>query len=191
MWYTLKCPWVVHFGCPLTNYHVYLSDDRHYYSVPYRYRGSQVKLAYTQSVVEIFCKNRRIAFHKRDKRPGGYTTSADHMPSQHRFVSDWSPEPFINWARNTGEHVEHVVTHIMESREHPEQAYKVCMGILSLARKYDRQRLDKACKRAVSFDLYTYKGIKNILEKKLEDYQLESFEPMPSHPNIRGNEYYS
>jgi transposase len=173
------------------NYHVYLSDDRHYYSVPYRYRGSQVKLAYTQSVVEIFCKNRRIAFHKRDKRPGGYTTSADHMPSQHRFVSDWSPERFINWARNTGEHVEHVVTHIMESREHPEQAYKVCMGILSLARKYDRQRLDKACKRAVSFDLYTYKGIKNILEKKLEDYQLESFEPMPSHPNIRGNEYYS
>ena len=65
------------------------------------------------------------------------------------------------------------------------------MGILSLARKYDRQRLDKACKRAISFDLYTYKGIKNILEKKLEEYQLDRFEPMPLHPNIRGNQYYS
>ena len=71
--------------------------------------------------------------------------------------------------------MEVVVSHVLESRKHPEQAYKVCMGILSLARQYDRQRLDKACKRAISFELYTYKGIKNILEKKLEDYQLDSF----------------
>jgi len=173
------------------NYHVYLNDDRHYYSVPYRYRGSMVKLIYSQSVVEIFHKNKRIAFHKRDRKPGGYTTIPDHMPSQHRFVSDWSPDRFIHWARNTGEHVEYVVTHILESRTHPEQAYKVCMGILSLARKYDRQRLDKACKRAISFELYTYKGIRNILEKKMEDYQLDTLQPMPSHANIRGNEYYS
>ena len=173
------------------NYHVYLSDDKHYYSVPYRYRGSQVKLVYTHSVVEIFCKNKRIAFHKRDLRPGGYTTHPDHMPSHHKFVSGWNPQRFIHWARNTGEHVEVVVSHVLESRKHPEQAYRVCMGILSLARQYDRQRLDKACKRAISFELYTYKGIKNILEKKLEDYQLDSFEPLPSHPNIRGNEYYS
>ena len=173
------------------NYHVYLSDDNHYYSVPHRYRGSKVKLIYTHSVVEIFCKNRRIAFHKRDRRPGGYTTNPDHMPSHHKFVSEWNPQRFTHWARNTGEHVETVVTHVLESRKHPEQAYKVCMGILSLARKYDRQRLDKACKRAISFDLYTYKGIKNILEKKLEEYQLDRFEPMPLHPNIRGNQYYS
>lgn len=173
------------------NYHVYLKEDKHYYSVPYRYRRSKVKLIYTQSVVEIFHKNRRIAFHQRDRIPGGYTTHPDHMPSHHKFVSDWNPQRFIHWARNTGEHVEHVVAHILQSRRHPEQAYKVCMGILSLARKYDRQRLDKACSRAISFELYSYKGIKNILEKKLEDYQLDSFAPLPSHPNIRGNDYYS
>jgi len=173
------------------NYHVYLSDDKHYYSVPYRYRGSQVKLIYTDSVVEIFYKNRRIAMHKRDRRPGGYTTVPEHMPSHHRFVSDWNPQRFVNWARNSGEHVEAVVAHILQSRKHPEQAYKACMGVLSLARKYDRQRLDKACKRAISFDLYTYKGIKNILENKLEECQLDTFETLPSHPNIRGSEYYA
>jgi transposase/predicted XRE-type DNA-binding protein len=173
------------------NYHVYLSDDKHYYSVPYRYRGSKVRLIYTQSVVEIFFKNRRITFHQRSRRPNGYTTNPDHMPSHHKFVSDWNPQRFINWARNTGEHVETVITYILKNRKHPEQAYKVCMGILSLARKYDRQRLDKACKRAISFDLYSYKGIKNILEKKLEDYQLDSFESLPDHANIRGNQYYS
>ena len=173
------------------NYHVYLSDDRHYYSVPYRYRGSQVKLIYTRSSVEIFCKGNRIAFHIRNFKPGGYTTDPDHMPSHHKFITDWNPQRFIHWARNTGEHVELVVSRVLESRKHPEQAYKVCMGILSLAKKYDKPRLDRACKRAISFDLYTYQGIRNILEKKLEDHQLDSFEPLPSHSNIRGNEYYA
>jgi len=65
------------------------------------------------------------------------------------------------------------------------------MGILSLARKYDKPRLDKACKRAISFDLYSYQGIRNILEKKLEDHQLDSFESLPSHSNIRGTAYYA
>jgi transposase len=173
------------------NYHVYLSDDKHYYSVPYRYRGHQVRMIYTQSVVEILYNNKRIAFHRRDRRPNGYTTNPDHMSKEHRFVSEWSPQRFIDWARSIGEYVELVITHILKRRKHPEQAYKACMGILHLTKKYDRQRLDKACRRAVSFELYTYKGIKNILEKNLEDYQMDTFESMPTHANIRGNRYYA
>lgn len=173
------------------NYHVYLSEDKHYYSVPYRLRGSEVKLIYTQSVVEIFYKKRRVATHKRDRTPGGYTTNPDHMPTKHRFVSEWNPQRFINWAGNIGEHVEIVIRRNLESREHPEQAYKTCMGILSLARKYNNTRLNKACKRAISFDLYSYKGIERILKRNLEESQLDTFETLPAHENIRGNTYYT
>jgi len=173
------------------NYHVYFSDDKHYYSVPYRLRGSMVRLIYTQSVVEIFYKKRRVAIHQRDHKPGGYTTNPDHMPPNHRFVSEWNPQRFINWAGNIGEHVEIVIRRNLESREHPEQAYRSCMGILSLARKYNNSRLEKACKRAVSFDLYSYKGIEKILKRNLEEYQLDTFEALPVHDNIRGNTYYT
>jgi len=172
------------------NYHVYLSEDKHHYSVPYRYRGKQVRVIYTHSIIEIFYKNRRIAFHKRSRIPNGYTTIKEHMPSHHQAVSDWNPQRLINWARNIGEHVETVVSHILESRQHPEQGYKVCLGILSLAKKFDNQRLNKACARAIDFHQYSYKGIKNILENRLEDYQLDSFKPLPTHSNIRGNQYY-
>jgi transposase len=173
------------------NYHVYFNEDKHFYSVPYRLRGSTVKLIYTQSVVEIFYKKRRIATHQRDRTSGGYTTNPDHMPPKHRFVSEWNPQRFINWARNIGEHVEIVIRRNLESREHPEQAYRACMGILSLARKYNNSRLDKACKRAISFDLYSYKGIEKILKKNLEESQLDTFEVLPVHDNIRGNTYYT
>ena len=175
------------------NYHIYLSDDKHHYSVPYRYRGKQVRVIYTDTVVEIFHKNTRIAFHKRNKTANGYSTIKEHMPSHHRLMSDWNPQRLINWAGNIGESVKAVIEHILEHRQHPEQAYKVCLGILNLSKKFDRERLDKACRIAIEFQHYSYKGIKNILENHLENQQLDCFEShsfATAHPNIRGNHYY-
>jgi transposase len=172
------------------NYHVYLSEDKHYYSVPYRYRAKQLQVIYTDAVVELFSKGKRIAFHKRDRKPNGYSTAGEHMPSHHRFVSDWNPERLINWAKNIGEHVQIVVEHILARAQHPEQGYKTCLGILNLAKKFGKDRLNKACKRAVNFQHFSYKGIKNILDNRLEACQLDCFEQLPEHKNIRGNNYY-
>ncbi|MFQ6605947.1 MAG: IS21 family transposase [Fidelibacterota bacterium] len=172
------------------NYHVYFSEDKHYYSVPYRYRGSQIRMIYTESVIELFYKNRRIAFHKRDRKANGYTTIKEHMPAQHRFVSDWNPQKFIKWAQHLGDDVRTVIEHVLARRQHPEQAFKTCMGILNLEKKFDKDRLNKACGRAVSFQNFSYKGIKNILENRLEEYQNDLFEQAPQHENIRGSRYF-
>jgi len=179
------------------NYHIYLRDDKHHYSVPYRYRAKQVKIIYTDSVVEIFYKNVRIAFHKRNRKsPNGYTTTKEHMPENHRHAKDWNPQRFIDWASKFGQYVETVVSMNLRMRHHPEQAYKTCLGILSLAKKYDKERLNKACKVAIHFQHYSYKGIKNIIENKLENQQLDCFESSTNqckveHQNIRGNHYYN
>ena len=75
----------------------------------------------------------------------------------------------------------------------PEQAYKSCSGILSLARKVGPERLRGACKRADSYSVYNYPIIVEILAKKLDALEEPSpgnEEPMPVHGNIRGSEYY-
>lgn len=172
------------------NYHIYLSEDKHYYSLPYRYRGKQILVIYTDTVVELFYKNQRIAFHKRNRKPNGYTTVKEHMPSHHQLVRDWNPQRLINWAQTIGEHVKLVIEQILVQRQHPEQAYKVCLGILNLEKQFTKDRLNKACQRAISFHHYSFKGIKNILENRLEECQLDCFEPLPEHQNIRGNHYY-
>jgi len=64
------------------NYHVFLGEDNHRYSVPYQYIGQSTKIIYDEVNVEIFIGFKRIAIHKRDYRSGGYTTLREHMPLQ-------------------------------------------------------------------------------------------------------------
>jgi hypothetical protein len=61
------------------NYHIGFSPDKHYYSVPWHYRGKQVTVIYTSSSLEIYHKNIRIAFHLR-AYSANRLTSMDHSP---------------------------------------------------------------------------------------------------------------
>jgi transposase len=175
------------------NGHVGLSADKHYYSVPYRFIGKKVKLLYSRSSVEIFYNYERIAVHERTKRAYRYTTEKDHMASTHRFVSEWTPERFTSWAAGIHEDVRLYVLKVLDRKQHPEQAYKSCMGILGFAKKVGNARLIKACQRALGYGAYNYKTIQKILERELdlrdtpdETDQLQ----MPFHDNIRGENYY-
>ena len=119
-----------------SNYHIYLSEDVHYYSVPYIHRNKHVKVIYTDKNVEIYLKNTRIAFHKRDKRQDRYTTNPDHMPHKHRYIYEWQPDKFIDKAKTIGIKTEQLVVNILKTKKHSEQAYKICSGILALSSKY-------------------------------------------------------
>ena len=174
------------------NGHVSLNADKHYYSVPYRFIGKKVKLMYSRQTVEIFYNYDRIALHKRIKSPYNYTTEKEHMASSHQFVSDWTPEKFLSWAEAIHEDVKLYILKILGRKQHPEQAYKSCVGILSFGKKVGNERLTNACQRALGYGMYNYKTIQNILEKGLDkqnDQESESTE-MPQHDNIRGEEYY-
>ena len=136
------------------NGHVGLSADKHYYSVPYRFIGKKVKLLYSRSNVEIFYNYERIALHERTKSAYRYTTQKDHMASTHRFVSEWTPERFTSWAAGIHEDVRLYVLKVLDRKQHPEQAYKSCMGILGFAKKVGNDRLIKACQRALGYGAY-------------------------------------
>jgi transposase len=172
------------------NYHIYLSEDKHHYSVPYRYRGQQLTVIFTPFIVEIFYHHNRIALHKRIPTVNGYSTIKEHMPIEHRQYGDWSPQRFTNWAAKIGAPVETVINTILASKKHPEQTYKTCLGILKLTDKYDNNRLTNACQKAIMFNFISYRGIKYILENKLDNYQEEPVQSLPAHNNIRGQHYY-
>lgn len=180
------------------NYHVELREDCHYYSVPwYLYRNqpkTKVKMVYDERVVAIYYDNVRIAQHQRDRKPNKYSTLPEHMPLKHRMYAKWNPERFQRWARALGDEVERIVTEVLQGASYPPQAYKTCMGILQLEKSYGAARLNKACKRARSFGMYSYWRIQNILKLGLEqESQGElDFEPkqLPVHANVRGSSYY-
>lgn len=175
------------------NGHVGLVADKHYYSVPYKFIGKKIKILFSRHSVEVYYNYERIALHNRTKSPYQYTTEKEHLASTHRFVSEWTPEKFITWAENIHEDVKLYILKILDRKQHPEQAYKSCVGILSFAKKVGNDRLIKACTRALGYGAYNYKTIQKILERELDlrDMPDETDHlKMPSHDNIRGEDYY-
>jgi transposase len=176
----------------MKNSHVLLGQDKHYYSVPFRYISKRVRLVYGFRTVSIYSCGQRIAFHQRDPRPYKYTTNADHLPSTHRFVSEWSPEKFLSWASSVHHDVETYIQGVLDHKPYPEIAYRSCIGILSLAKKNGKDRLINACRRGLHYQSFGYNIIKNILKKELDKEPWEDpiQQTLPLHNNIRGSEYY-
>jgi transposase len=173
------------------NGHICLSEDKHYYSVPYKFIGRKVTVRYSSDWVLIYYHHEQIALHKRTKSAWNYTSEKEHMASTHRFVSEWTPEKFISWAQGIHPDVHDYIVRILDSKQHPEQNYKSCLGILGFAKKVGNDRLIKACQRAYSYDIFNYKMIQKILERGLENEEEDKHDsPMPEHDNIRGEEYY-
>lgn len=179
------------FATVMQNGHVLLSKDKHYYSVPYQYIRKKVKIMYTSDKVEIFHKYNRIAIHKRKQQPYNYTTIKEHLATTYQFITEWTPQRFINWAASIDDDVKVYITNLLERKQHPEQAYKSCMGVLSYVKKVGQERLIKACRRAIDFDTYNYKIIQSILENGLDKLiEDQTDKDLPDHNNIRGENYF-
>jgi len=172
------------------DYHVTIESC--HYSVPYQLRGKELQARSTDCNVEIFYQGKRVASHVRNYKKGSVSTVKEHMPKSHQECSEWSPSRIINWARKTGPFCAHLVKKIMDEREHPELGYRSCLGIMRLEKKYSKERLESACKRALKVGGTSYRSVNSILEKGLDHQEIgqEKVNSSIEHENIRGSDYY-
>lgn len=174
------------------NNHIYLSQDKHYYSVPYPYTGTQVKIIYTRSLVHIYAKGQQIALHSRVYKQGGYSTLKEHLCSHHKHYLDRSPDYYIEKAKAKSELLGQLIERIFSQKRHPEQLYRTCDGLFSLERKTDPDTFGKACQIALENQNYSYMFLLNILKNNMAYLQqTKQDQPLPEHENIRGKAYYN
>ena len=173
------------------DYHI--EAQKHFYSVPYQLKGELVETRITTRTVEIFFKGKRVAAHVKGYVPFKHTTLPEHMPESHRRYVSWTPSRIVGWAEKTGPSTGTLVKEIMERKTHPEQGFRSCLGIIRLEKHYGQDRLEAACSRALLMNIYSYKSVKSILEKKLDGKELSSVRDAPPvlHENIRGNQYFA
>lgn len=176
------------------DYHIDI--DRHYYSVPYTLRQARVDVRVSASTVEIFHGGSRLALHARSALVGRHTTIAAHMPKAHQAHLEWSPSRLLHWAGTIGPSTQALVTAILESRPHPEQGYRSCLGLLRLAKGYGAERLDAACARALAAGARSYRHVASILKHGLDrqgvllEEKTPTSRPARVHANVRGPAYY-
>jgi transposase len=174
--------------------HVLLSEDKRYYSVPYTLIGKRLKIKYTTALISVYDQNEVVATHERVLTKGlKYITTPDHLATKHKYMTEWNPQKFMATAQAISEPVAHYIAKILAKEAYPEQSYKSCSGVLSFAKRVGPTRLTNACKRADSFGVYNYGIIDQILRSKADFIPFEDEVPnqsMPSHDNIRGQQYY-
>ena len=173
------------------DYHVEV--DRHYYSVPYQLAREQVDVRLSGSTVEVFRRGHRVASHPRRGLRGRHTTTPEHMPEAHRRHLEWTPGRILGWAGQAGPQTASLVQAILESRPHPEQGYRSCLGIMRLGRRYGDDRLEAACTRALAVRALSYRSVESILRTGLDKQPLAApptgIAPR-AHENVRGPDYY-
>jgi transposase len=129
------------------DYHIEV--ETHHYSVPHALVGQVLEARITRHSIEILHRGQRVTSHARSSRRGGFTTISEHMPAAHRAHMEWTPQRLIHWGQSIGMSTGAAVTRLLEEHKHPEHGYRSCLGLLSLAKRYGKPRLEAACELAL------------------------------------------
>jgi transposase len=166
------------------NYHV--CYDKFFYSVPYESRGKECSIRATPKTIEIFIKGERICAHKRKYDGNRYITEPEHLPDQHKVVSEWNDDRFIRWAEKIGENTTKYIKALLARTEFSVQAYRSCMGVLRLTKDIPKEIAEAASMMALENGQYTSKYFELAIKRKRADTEKQEQEYFVNHTNIRG-----
>lgn len=85
-----------------------------------------------------------------------------------------------------------VVTRLLEEHKHPEHGYRACLGLLSLAKRYGKPRLEAPCALALQIGACQYRHVRDILRNNRDktSQTVSGDWVSPDHARVRGPSYY-
>ena len=171
------------------NYHV--EFDGFFYSVPYEYRSQDYTVRGTCSTVEVFVRGERICAHIKRLSGNRYVTLPEHLPEQHKVVSEWNDDRFISWAGKYGENTVAYIKAVLGSVEYSVQAYRACMGIFRQAKGASLEVVECASKTALTHRQLSSKYFGLALKQAVKEFEKEKPQCVIEHSNIRGAAAFS
>lgn len=176
------------------SYHVFLEGAE--YSVPFKYLGIKVFVAYSSQSVAIFYKGVQIALHPKLHFAGSVSTLKEHMPKNHEYAKERNnPGRYLSWAKDIGVNTLQWVKNEFEKVAYPPNAYRKLNAVLSKAKIYGKSELDVALEYALIHHISATASIESILNKKLylqkpiNNTMAVSIELFNNHDYLRGNIY--
>ena len=171
------------------DYHVQV--EKHWYSVPYWHARKEVFVRITETIVEVFYNNERIASHLRKSEAYRHTTVEAHLPPQHLAMRSRNAENFLAWSDRVGPETQALVKRMLDEARHREQAFRSILGLQRLEKQFTAKRLERAALKANQTNVTSQRFVRSILETNLswENQEPESAPPL-LHENIRGGSYF-
>lgn len=140
--------------------HVYI--DYNYYSVPFEYVGKTVAVEIDSKLVKISYQGKQIAIHQKCKNRGQFSTENSHYPKFKNYLSTEYQEEYQRKMVDVGTDAGRLFLLLVST--YPYYWNRIVQGVLSLTKKFPKEIVNLACKRALAFGVIQYKTIKNICD---------------------------
>ncbi len=141
----------------------HVAFEKNLYSVPFRLIRQALWLRATDTTVRIFRDHELVAVHCRLHGEGRHSTLDEHMPPEALAYKLQDPQWCLRQAEVIGPAVHEVIKRLFAHRVLDN--LRAAQGIVRLADRYGKVRLEAACDRALSFDSPRYRTVKTILER--------------------------
>ncbi len=173
---------------------IFLSKDKHYYSVPYDLIGRKATVIFTRSVVKIYVDNKCVATHLRTIGFGD-TYERSHLAPNSLAYIDRSPEYFIEKAAKVSKPLERLIQSIFRNKSSGvvnEVYYRVCEKMLKLQRSTPEEVFDKACNICNDNGLHKADSLQSVIAMLSNTIVLEPDEDIKiaNQENTRGQNYF-
>ncbi len=147
----------------------HVAYEKNLYSVPYGLIRQTLWLKATDTTVQVFKDHQMVAVHCRLRGAGGHRTLDEHVPPDALAYKLRDPQWCLRQAEEVGLACLSLIKALFSHRVLDK--LRAAQGVVRLADRYGKVRLEAACNRALVFDAPSYRTVKTILEKG-QDQQL-------------------
>lgn len=144
----------------------HIQFDKAYYSAPWQRIGEQLDIRATETTVRIYHQHALIAVHARASRPGEHRSVDEHLPPHHQAWKMRDPQWCLKQAKAVGPNCLGLIEALFADRVL--DRLRAAQGVIRLGTRYGAARLEAACARALVFNNITYRSVRVILEKGLD-----------------------
>lgn len=137
------------------------------YSVPTRYLRKQVDVRGDRALVRIYCRGTLIKTCPKQPAGGRHTDYEDY-PQEKRAYAMRDPKRLIEQAQSRGKNIGRFARQLL-SGTFPWSKLRQAQKLIRLAEKYGPARVDRACCRALAFDLINVRRLERIIHHGLDD----------------------
>jgi transposase len=159
-----------------------------FYSAPHRLVGEEVRVHWDDHLVRVYAGGRCVAVHTRTQ-PGRFATQGEHRPAHKPARQEAYQATLLAKAEHIGPRA--LAWAQAATEERGVRAYRLLQGMVSLTRRYPRERVDWACGVALERRVFRYATLQRLVEQGAAQTPGQQQQLLQEHPLIRDLKEYT
>jgi len=132
------------------------------YSLAFEYRHKRLKARADRATVRFYFKGQLIETHPR-MPPGGRSTKDEHFPPEKLAYAKRDMAFLVRQAEAQGPNVGRFANALMENPA-PWMRMRQCFALLSLCRRFTKERVDETCALALASEMHDYWRLERMVK---------------------------